>query len=531
MWMIRRLWEYTFLLFAGLLFQACGQKTETDPLFRNVVVIISDDHAYTTVGSYGNDQIRTPNIDRIAAGGTRFSNAYANAPICSASRQSLLTGKYPHASGVNLLFTPFNDDMNLTVAERMQADGIATAMVGKTHWNDWIYWNYWEEWPRYGFDTVITGAQWRQYLEKLPATPIPDKIPTRGNTPHENDILWQKNALMLPAPYYDEESSGTFLARSAIEFIQSQGENRFFLWVAFHEPHAPFNFPVEYAGKYDPDALPLPGGSAQDQRWIPEIFRDLTEAERRGIVASYYSSVEYMDKNVGLILDELESTSVGEKTLVVYLSDQGYLLNDHGRFEKHSMWNESIKAPLLFQGLGITKASMQEELVELVDLFPTILDAMGMEAHDALQGESLLPLLTGQGAAIREYVFSEYLEDNLAMVASKKWKYVFTTGKRDLGLGYATGKGASGVVHMLYDLEHDPRETTNLACEEVQSVLVDSLQNVMLQKFMETHPMAQYVPSGLNTTGKLIWFCEPNDVGDEPGSDLQRIFEKDDIYE
>lgn len=527
-----RLWLKSACLFCvGILFQSCGQKPEPEPMFSNVVVIISDDHAYTTVGSYGNEQIRTPNIDRIAAGGMRFANAYANAPICSASRQSLLTGKYPHASGVNLLFTPFNDEMNLTVAEQMQSEGIATAMVGKTHWNEWIYWNYWEDRPTYGFDTVITGAHWRQYLKDHPATPIPENIPTRSNTPHKNDILWQKNAQMLPAPYYDKESSGTFLARSAINFIQSQGENRFFLWVAFHEPHAPFNFPVEFAGSYDPDSLPLPGGSAEDQRWVPEIFKDLTPDERRGIVASYYSSVEYMDKNVGLILDELESNPVGEKTLVIYLSDHGYLLNDHSRFEKHSMWKESIKAPLVFQGRGISSAGVQDELVEFVDLVPTILDAMGIDRHDALQGESLLPLLTGQGTAIREYVFSEYLEDNLAMVASKKWKYVFTIGKRDLGLGYATGKGPSGVAHMLYDLEKDPRESKNLAYMEDYSALVDSLQLVMLQKFKKTHPMAQYVPSGLNTTGKLIWFCEPNDVGDEPGSDLQRIFEKEDIYE
>jgi choline-sulfatase len=128
------------LLVLGSTFMlSCRAPEMNSPRFRNVVVIISDDHSTRTLGCYGNEVIRTPNIDRIASAGTRFTNAYANAPICSGSRQSLLTGKYPHASGVNLLFTPFNDDMNYTVAEHMRAHGISTAMIGKTHWNDWIY--------------------------------------------------------------------------------------------------------------------------------------------------------------------------------------------------------------------------------------------------------------------------------------------------------------------------------------------------------------------------------------------------------
>lgn len=517
--------KFALLIFTGFLFSSCSQKPEPEPMFRNVVVIISDDHSSTTAGCYGNEQIRTPNIDRIASAGTRFANAYANAPICSASRQSLLTGKYPHASGVNLLFTPFNDDMNLTVAEQMQEAGISTAVVGKTHWNDWVYGEYWDEWPSYGFDSIISIADWKQYLNLFPSTAVPASIPTRDNTPHVDDIAWQKNAQMLPAPYFDKESSGTYLANRAIDFIRAQGDQRFFLWVAFHEPHAPFHFPVEYAGSYNPDSIRLVQGSEEDQRWVPEIFKDLTEEQRRGIVASYYTSVEYMDKNVGLILDELEASGMGEQTLVVYLSDHGYLLNDHNRFEKHTMWDEAIKAPMIFQGKGVRGAAIQDELVEFVDLVPTVLEGMGINLHDELQGHSLIPLLTGEGLPLREYAFSEYLEDNMAMVSSKKWKYVFTTGKRDLGLGYATGKGPSGVVHMLYNLEDDPGETTNLAYRAAFQAKVDSLRSVMLNKFMETHPMARFVPSGLNTTGKLIWFCEPNDLGDEPGTFIERIFE------
>jgi choline-sulfatase len=522
-----------WILLPVLLIHSCQDKPASGPRFRNVVVIVSDDHTFKAAGCYGNPCIRTPNIDRIAAEGIRFTNAYANTPICSGSRQSMLTGKYPHASGVNLLFTPFNDEMNYTVAEHMQAHGIATAIMGKTHWNDWIYWNYWDQWPHFGFDTIVTGADWQSQLEANPPLPIPGTIPTRANTPHENDIAWQKNAQMLPVPYHDGESQGTFLAGRAIDFIRNHKDGRFFLWVAFHEPHAPFSFPVEYAGSYDPGKVPLPEGGAEDRRWVPEIFRDLTEQEKRGIVASYYTSVEYMDKNVGLIMDELEASGLDRQTLVVYLSDQGYLLNEHGRFEKHTMWAESIKAPLIVKGNNLRSGTVVEEVVEFIDLAPTLFEAMGIEPHSALQGQSLVPCLTGEEGPVREYAFAEYLEDNMAMVASRRWKYVFTTGKRDLGLGYATGFGPSGVVHMLYDLERDPGETTNLAYRQEYSEMVDSLQSVMLERFMATHPAARFVPSGLNRTGKLIWFCEPGDVGDEPGGgdEVQRIFEKKENYE
>lgn len=192
----------SFCLAAGMvLLVSCGREPAGNQAFDHVVVIISDDHSITAAGCYGNTFIRTPNIDRIAREGVRFENAYSNAPICSASRQSLLTGRYPHATGVTLLFTPFNDTRNYTVAEHLREHGFATAMVGKTHWNDWIYYNYWDRWPDFGFDTVMTAAHWRNHLRQHPPEPLPPDLPTRANATHEENTAWQKNAPMLPAPY------------------------------------------------------------------------------------------------------------------------------------------------------------------------------------------------------------------------------------------------------------------------------------------------------------------------------------------
>jgi arylsulfatase A-like enzyme len=233
-----------------------------------------------------------------------------------------------------------------------------------------------------------------------------------------------------------------------------------------------------------------------------------------------------MDKNVGLILDGLEKSGLADSTLVIYLGDQGYLLNEHGRFEKHTMWEESIKAPLIVQGgKTLQKGKKTDALVEFIDVAPTIFEAMGVAPLNETQGKSFLPVLTHSIDTHKNYVFAEYLEDNKAMVASPGWKYIFTTGKRDLGQGYETGHGPSGLLHKLYNLEKDPGETTNVAYIPENEEVLNKFQEKMLEIFKETHPYADEVPEGLTRVGQLIWFCEPRDAGETPMQPLERVFE------
>lgn len=484
--------------------------------FKNVVFIVSDDHHPEVVSLLGEKPIHTPNIDLLASEGVFFTNAYANSPICSASRQSMMTGKYPHATGVNLLFTPFPDEKNVTIAEHLKEHGYKTALVGKNHFNNWVFSSLYKEgqYPDHGWDHLIDKAEHKQWLKENPATPVPDSIPTRANTPAGEGAVWGKNADMLPIPYYDKDSPATFLANWAADFINKNKENPFCLWVAFHEPHAPFSFPVEYAGKYKPEDMPLPKGTPEDDRWIPLQFKDLTEDERRGIIASYYTSVEYMDKNVGIVLDALRDNGLEENTLVIFNGDQGYLLNEHKRFEKHMFWDEAVTAPFVIKGKGIFEAGKRTaELMEFVDILPTVTDALGIPAHEDFQGISLMPYLTGSEDTHREHVFSEFLQDDKAMIATKDWKYIFTSGKYDLDLGYETGYGPSGIYQRMYNLKEDPNETTNLAYKPEHQAKLVEMQQLMLQKFNETHPEAAELPAELNTLGQLVWFCQPRDIG------------------
>ena len=494
--------------------------------YKNVVVIVGDDHAYTVLGAYGNEKIRTPNLDELAQEGVRFTNAYSSSPLCSASRQSLLTGKYPHQTGVNLLFAPFNDEINTTLAEHLKDEGFATALMGKAHFNSFIWWELYDgKLPKFGFDTLIDNAEYKKWLEQADQPEIPENIMTYGDDTGLPKNIEQMNPLVLPQACYDEYCQGTFLARQSINFMDENKDGRFLLWLAFHEPHAPFDFPIEYSDSYDPEDMTLPEGSPEDDRWIPERFRGFTSEQKKGVKASYYTSVEYMDKNVGLVIQALKDLGIYDETLIVYLGDQGYLLYDHKRFEKHTMWEESVKAPLILRGKTIDEDKAFDEVVEFIDVAPTICEALGVPEMEEAEGKSFYSLITGGEYEEQKYAFSEFLEDNKAMVASKKWKYIFTTGKRDLGQGYATGYGPSGIYHRLYDLQEDPGETTNLAYLPEYEEKLKELQEVMINFFMETYPYVEELPPALNRIGKLVWFCEPRDVGAEYGGVPLRVWE------
>ncbi len=459
------------------------------------------------MGCYGNEIIRTPNLDALAGSGMRFDRAYANAPMCSASRQSLITGKYPHASGVTLLRTSFPEEQ-VTLAEHLKQYNFRTALIGKSHFNNNL---------PHGFDLLVSRADHNAYVAELPASEIPQDVDVRPPwRPFQDHARTWLNADMLPGPNFDRHSMGTYFVDRAISFLEEEQADPFFLVLSFHEPHSPFNFPVEYAGKYNPADMPLPAGGPEDDRWIPAVFKDLTEEERRGIIASYYTSVEYMDKNIGLMIDHLERAGLMDETMIVYLGDHGYLLNDHKRFEKHMMWEPAVRAPLLVKaGDAFTAGASTDAMTEFVDIVPTVLDVLGLPAMEENQGRSFKPILAGESDVHKDYVFAEFLADNKAMVRTRDWKYVFTSGKRDLGQGYATGNPPPGVVHRLYYLPEDPDEQQNVAGLRSFADKLAELQQLMLDHFKRTHPKSNELPAGLSMDEALSWFCEPPDVGAE----------------
>ncbi len=277
------------------------------------------------------------------------------------------------------------------------------------------------------------------------------------------------------------------------------------------EPHSPFDFPVEDRARLDPGEFRAPRVGPEDAWQVPEIFRDLTEADKRGIIAAYYTSVGFLDHNLGVVLDKLKQLRLDRNTLVVYTADHGYCLGHHGRFEKHCGYDPALRVPLLVRFPGRIRPNVVNNLTEHIDLPATILDMLEVERLPVQHGQSLRPYLEARGVpAPRDHIFSEYLEDEEAYIRTERYKFVYCSGKRARGDGYKTDDPTPGRWLRLYDLKEDPGEFTDIAPKHPE--LVRRFEALMLERFRGTHPEAQNEPRGLSAEDAIDYYVRPRDV-------------------
>jgi choline-sulfatase len=462
------------------------------PRKLNVLILAADDHAAYVCGAYGNKQVRTPNLDRLAKEGMRFDAAFANCPMCTPSRQSFLTGRYPRTIGVTQLRTalPGAED---TLAKMLQRAGYATAAIGKMHFNSNL---------KHGFDLRLDLPEYRQWLKKKGATRLPRGVDVLPQwRPFKDPARTWLNSMAAPYPAVDEDMAGTWFARQAIKYLEEHKDRPFFLMVSFNEPHSPFHFPVEFRGRHKPASFTVPKVGREDDWQIPAIFRDLTDREKQGIIAAYHTSVEFMDRNVGTVLDALRRLGLEEDTLVIYFGDHGYMLGHHGRFEKHCLFLEAVRVPLLIRVPGRSstrppRGQSTTAMVELIDVVPTVLNYCKQPVPGAVQGLSLGPLLDGAAVRHRDEVFVEYSENEEALVRTDRWHFIYGTGKRERQDGYTTGRPLPGRTVLLYDVESDPGQTTNLAQRPEYASVVAELTRRLAEHLRRTARQPELIPQG-----------------------------------
>lgn len=448
---------------------------------RNVLVLLSDQHSAAALGCYGNPAVHTPQLDRLAAEGVRFTAAYTPNPVCVPGRFALYTGRhihtiqtirYPVAAGQE---TARDNPPALSVRERtlghhFAAAGYVTGFIGKLH-------------PvaphTYGFDYAIDFGHYADYLGPRYETfargmravdagcgvPWVDILRDGRGSPWEDAPLSPGQPALLSDEGDHQEG---FVAREAIRFLQAYRDEPFCLVASFLKPHAPWAPAPRYQAMYDPERLalpPVPSQSPGDDPDLPAPIRaigrrfwqphetwplplpghpDRPAAARRWL-AAYYACVSQMDAAIGAVLAALDALGLAEQTLVLYTSDHGEMAGEHGLYQKFVFYEGSARVPLVIRCPGTTTpGSIAPAPVDLVDLLPTCLDLCGLPLPDpagaqALEGASLAPLLrdwTLPVAPGKGFAFSEmhYAEGPAYMLRAGPWKYTYYSGSQERSL-------------------------------------------------------------------------------------------------
>jgi choline-sulfatase len=471
----------------------------------NLLLIIADDHAGGTMGIEGDPRRATPRLDAMAREGVFFERAYCNAPLCTPSRQSLITGKLPHAAGVTLLKTPLSDDV-LTMGEWFRDQGYRTAAIGKMHFNSR---------SSHGFGLRLDTPEWEEWLRQHP--PRGGDRRRRWRPFEEPDADWL-NADVHSAGLPIESMQSTYFVDRALEFLRDRGDQPFAMVVSFHDPHSPFHFPRGWRPRFRADDFAAPPISDADRREQPEVFAALTPEQVRGIQAAYYTSLSFVDAQIGRLIRGLDAMNLSRDTLVVYVGDNGYMLGHHGRFEKHCLYEPAVRIPMIVRWPGTIPGGRRiPEMVEMVDVLPTILHLLKLPAPPGLQGMDLEPMVRGQaGARGHDEVFSEYLDNEEAMIRTSRFKLIVGTGRRLRQDGYQTGRPLPGPYQRLFDEVSDPGETRDLSDDPRLRAIKDDLLHRLHHRLTTTRDGLEPVPPGLSELEAIHWCLIPRDRSTVP---------------
>lgn len=458
----------------------------------NLLYIFTDQQRADTLGCYGNHQIETPALNALSSDSFVFDKAYVSQPVCSPARTTMLTGLWPHAAGVPSCNVPLDTDIP-TIAE-MLPDGYDTAFMGKWHLGDEIF-------PQHGFKTWVgTEDQYRHsYSDASLLSELSDYhhfLVEKGYTPDGQLLGQQVFSRHFAASLPEECTKAWYLGERAADYIRKQDDNPFALCVSYLEPHPPHTGPLnEY---HDPDSLPTgPGFMRQPPADAPLIVRlmaayymqsenyglDLrTETGWRALMARYWGNITLVDRSVGKILKALEESGKADDTIVAFTSDHGELMGDHGILGKTLMYEEAVRVPMLLRAPMLEQAPRRiDGRFSHIDLVPTLLELLGIERSDRLQGASRVPVLEGRDDLESNDVFIEWngadghirpslgeAEPNQSMV--HPCRTVVSADGWKLNL-YARGQGE------LYDLTSDPFELVNLYHRSEQGGRITELED------------------------------------------------------
>lgn len=446
----------TFLVFLSLFYSSNVLAQQN----WNIVAIVPDDHSQRAMGAYGDDQAVTPNFDKLAQKGVRFSNAYAAAPVCSPSRAAFFSGKYPSQVGVNdfLMLNEKYADRGLDTdtllwPQILKQNGYHTGLIGKWHLGEAE-----ERHPlNRGFDYFVGYDQDSKAFD-----PILDNNGTIDEVKGHTSNIFVEHAK---------------------QFLSKHKDKKFALTLTFREPQRPWHAvpqeDLDAVAHIDPDVPIMPG---VDIDWLKKMTKN------------NYAAIHALDRAVGEILNELDRLGLADKTIVIYVGDHGMLIGHHGYFGRGAvgavagdevvgsenianLFDEAIKIPMIIHWPGQLNPNMTvTEPVSNTDIFPTILSMLNIKTPDNVnpEGKNLIPLMEGETSDPSKPVFAQYNMENfgiahLRMVRFQDWKLI-----KRFGLN-----ANADLVDELYNVNHDPGELKNLISDKNHQTIRHELENML----------------------------------------------------
>lgn len=462
----------------------------------DVVVFMSSDHALSAIGAYGGTIGKSPNIDRLAASGMTFTRAYCNAPVGPVSRQSFFTGLPPHANGASLFHSTLSPT-EITLAHALRGQGYRTAVSGRMRFSLT---------DDYGLGQRVEEADRDNFLARKGFEPVDPSLPGQPLEwkPFDDPVAVWLNAANVPFPAHKADISEYYFAGRAAEMILKPSEEPRLVFACIRQPNTPFVYPVEYRGRYAAAAFAASATDPADPAETPKIMASLTPEEIAGIIAGYATTMEFVDECVGVALDAVEKSGRADRTIVVFLSDVGYMLGERGRFEKHCLYDPAVRVPLIVRWPGrAAPGSTSDALVELIDVFATLAEIAGVNTAQAPQARSLVPILKGEREEVRDLVFSEYLENEEAMVRDRRFKLIYSSGRAERNDGMAPAEKPAGRDVRLYDLQADPGEATNVAAEPARQERVQRMKRQMLARLTQDRDEMNGFPESATLDDRL----------------------------
>lgn len=448
-------------------FTACNSEQQKP----NVILIAVDDLNDWVGCMGGHPQAQTPNIDRLAAQGMLFTNAHCQSPVCNPSRASMMTSLYPSTTGIYFLEPDIAESevakRNRLMPKRFQDEGYYATGAGKLFHNaKGINEKYI---PNYGGHFGGFGPYPKNKISSYPGHP-----------------LWDWGIF----PETDEQMPDHKIANWTVEQLKQNRDSALWMGIGFYRPHVPQYAPQKWFDMYPLETLQLPEVINNDLDDIPQYGIDLTRKEHvspmhewvlennewKPLVQSYLACVSFVDAQVGKILDAIESGEYEDNTYIVLYSDHGFHFGEKERYAKRSIWEDGTRVPLIIAGPGINKGVTCSKPVQLLDIYPTLLELSGLQADSLHEGNSLVSLLKNPDADWQHYDRTSFGPGNYAIV-SEHYRYII----------YNDG------TEEFYDHENDPHEWYN------QISNAEYAGQIKLHR--EQVPQKHHIILGKNSTG------------------------------